>query len=328
VIVSDPGFGITKAGWGHGGAPPPPPKCLISCGISSNPCIYLSPYDCGCQPLPTTNGTACGPPVGTNPASCVSGGICINGACQGGAWKPNGTSCNDGVFCKQPEKCQSGECIGTPIPPLPDPNNLVEALGLTSFTEAFANIANPVAIFTEKYALGFQVKPSVTITQVTNTLICCEALKMLNVPQDSFSITGTLTISAGPIGIPGLSIYVPLVGYEGLTGSISGGFSANATKVTSQCDAQNCWIGGITLSASITGALSANLPLGFGASITLSGGVSASLTIHCASIDGDISTLPIAAGGSITTPLGIPITVPSLTFVPAIVLVSGSTPFS
>jgi hypothetical protein len=31
LIVSDPGFGITKAGWGLGGPPPPPTTCTSSC---------------------------------------------------------------------------------------------------------------------------------------------------------------------------------------------------------------------------------------------------------------------------------------------------------
>jgi PKD repeat protein len=323
VIMSDPGFGITKAGWGHGGSPPPPPICTVSCGQSSNPCVSLAAYNCGCTPV-YNNGAVCGLP--TNPASCTAQGVCLKGLCQGGP-KPDGSKCNDGIFCKQPETCMAGVCTGTPIPPLPDPNNLSESLGLNSFSQAFTSIANPVALFGEKYALGFQVKPMLAITQATNTLICCEALKMLNVPQDSLSITAGLTIGAGPIGIPGLSIYIPTVGYSGFTASIGGSFTGTATHNTSICDAQNCWTGTITLSATITGALTANLPLGFSASVTLSGGVTGSLVINCASIDGSISTLPIAAGGSITTPFGFPITVPALTFVPSIVLGSGSTPF-
>ncbi|MBI4604569.1 MAG: carboxypeptidase regulatory-like domain-containing protein, partial [Planctomycetes bacterium] len=37
VIISDPGFGITKSGWGGCGQPPPPPTCAASCD-DGNPC--------------------------------------------------------------------------------------------------------------------------------------------------------------------------------------------------------------------------------------------------------------------------------------------------
>lgn len=321
VIVSDPGFGITKAGWGHGGAPPPPPTCVVSC-VSSDPCIALSAFNCGCDPTPLT-GEICGPP--TNKASCTSQGVCVNGRCQGGN-KPNGTSCDDGVFCKQPETCQDGVCTGTPIPPLPDPSNLASTLNATSFQSAFNSIANPVVAFTDKFALGFQVKPVFSITP-TNYLICCESLRMLNVPQDQLAITAGLSITAGPIGVPGWSIYLPGVGYSGLTASVGGSMTGTATHITSICDNQNCWMGTITLAATITGAITANLPLGFAASVSVSGGISGSFTINCTAIDGSIQTLPITASGSLTTPLSFNLPVPTVTFVPGVTLFSGSTPF-
>ena len=322
VVVSDPGFGITKAGWGHGGATPVPPTCLVSCQ-SNDPCLTLVVANCGCTAVPVVNGTLCGLP--TNKASCKTQGLCLNGICESGGNKPDNTKCDDGIFCKQPETCKAGECTGTPIPPLPNPNDLAAAFNQNTFQQAFSSIANPVVAFTEKFALGFEVKPTFSIT-ATNLLICCESLKQLNVRQDQLAISAGISITAGPIGIPGFSIYIPGVGYSGLTGSVTGAETGTATHITSICDKQDCWTGTITLSASITGALTALLPAGFSASVTLSGGIAGSFIINCASIDGNISTLPITGGGSINTPFGFNVPVPTVTFVPAVVLVSGSTP--
>lgn len=77
VIVSDSGFGITRAGWGGGGPPPPPTTCVSSCddknictsdGCSNGSCVHTAsnaslpdaPNDCKdqtCQgaSLVTTN---------------------------------------------------------------------------------------------------------------------------------------------------------------------------------------------------------------------------------------------------------------------------------
>jgi hypothetical protein len=53
VIVSDPGFGVTKSGWGGCGQPPPPPTCAASCD-DGNPCTDDACVNGSCVHTPKT----------------------------------------------------------------------------------------------------------------------------------------------------------------------------------------------------------------------------------------------------------------------------------
>lgn len=75
VIVSDPGFGITDAGWGGCGQPPPPDTCADGCD-DKNQC--------------TTD---------TCRGNCVHTPL-------------TGNSCDDGMFCTEAARCNQGECKG------------------------------------------------------------------------------------------------------------------------------------------------------------------------------------------------------------------------
>ncbi|MGH8488731.1 MAG: MopE-related protein [Gammaproteobacteria bacterium] len=91
VIVSDPGFGITRAGWGGCGQPQPPQTCASSCD-DKNPCTDDKCQNGSCVNTPRADGTACEASEGK---SFASKGVTINidkscskGACQSGACKP------------------------------------------------------------------------------------------------------------------------------------------------------------------------------------------------------------------------------------------------
>jgi hypothetical protein len=80
LIISDPGFGISSAGWGGCGQPQPPTTCASSCD----------------------DGNSC------TADSCVDGS-CVNTA------QANGSACDDGQECTTNDKCQSGSCTGDPV---------------------------------------------------------------------------------------------------------------------------------------------------------------------------------------------------------------------
>ncbi len=73
VICTDPGFGITAAGWG-GAAPNPNPP---TCGSGCEPCGRCDPGINRCVPKPSANGAPC------ENDPCIVNGRCENGACTG-----------------------------------------------------------------------------------------------------------------------------------------------------------------------------------------------------------------------------------------------------
>lgn len=138
MIVSDPGSGIRKSGWGHGPPPPPPPGTAGGCagpgpcqpppscqGQSCNdfnPCNgleFCNPQSGVCQPgIPLSDEISCTTP-------CVSGGTCQNGSCTGGTPitptdDPNDCRdliCQNGSLISQPDNSE------IPLNPNPDPND-------------------------------------------------------------------------------------------------------------------------------------------------------------------------------------------------------------
>jgi hypothetical protein len=71
VIISDPGFGVTKSGWGGAPPPPPPKKDVCGCGACKTCALGV------CVPNPGANGDSCNDP-------CVVNGRCtVFGTCSG-----------------------------------------------------------------------------------------------------------------------------------------------------------------------------------------------------------------------------------------------------
>lgn len=73
VVVSDPGFGIMKSGWGYRPPPPPPKKCVDACGPCKT-CVLSF-----CVPNPLARGTPCSL---TDPCE-VNGRCTLFGTCSG-----------------------------------------------------------------------------------------------------------------------------------------------------------------------------------------------------------------------------------------------------
>ena len=135
VLNSDPGFGITKAGWSAPGSNPPPSGCAHTCD-TGNPCRQGTKDPSTCQCVFKNVSGACG----TKPSgrtSCLSAGMCNSGSCDG----PKRVSgpCNSGYYCEQNSKCQSnGVCKGDQVPDMGvDP----AALG-SSFMGSWTGLTN------------------------------------------------------------------------------------------------------------------------------------------------------------------------------------------
>jgi hypothetical protein len=82
-LVTDPGTGISKAGWSQIPDPPPPDGCSTSGG---------APVCTQCQSLSTSAGR-----------------------CQVRSCRPRAGSCNDGLYCTKDDTCKGGQCTGTKI---------------------------------------------------------------------------------------------------------------------------------------------------------------------------------------------------------------------
>ncbi len=96
VIISDPGFGVTKSGWGGCGQPPPPPTCAASCGECQK-CENGS-----CVPDTAKEGMAC-----DDKSSCTKSEKCGGGQCKGGdpVYNLSGSDADKKDFMALVEKC-------------------------------------------------------------------------------------------------------------------------------------------------------------------------------------------------------------------------------
>lgn len=106
--------------WRNMGSP-----CAVctACDAATGSCVPTAGGSCddgnACTQTDTCQGGVC---VGSNTKACTASdqchqaGVCnpSTGACSNPA-KSDGQSCNDGMACTQPDTCQSGACVGTPI---------------------------------------------------------------------------------------------------------------------------------------------------------------------------------------------------------------------
>ncbi len=80
--------------------------------VSADP-AHAQVQSCAGQPL--------GTPCDTDGDPCTNVGFCFSGTCMNEIPVPNGTSCEDGLFCTGSDTCQSGVCVGGSDPcPGPD----------------------------------------------------------------------------------------------------------------------------------------------------------------------------------------------------------------
>ena len=112
VLVSDPGFGISKSGWHFPPPPPPPPKCPGSCK-TSNPCQTGQCVNGACQFTNANEGGVCSD--GTANQQCGTNGKCKSGACSFDSTTTNGQSCTPTNMCLKDPTCQNGTCTGPQV---------------------------------------------------------------------------------------------------------------------------------------------------------------------------------------------------------------------
>ena len=284
VIVSDPGFGIVKAGWGHQLPPPPPINCTVSCD-DDNDCTQDSfNAPCGCSHTPLT-GNSCGKP---NPSqgknTCyLKQGICKNGVCKAKK-KPAGSSCNDGVFCTNPDKCNAnGACIGTPVP---DTNPVTGTSFSFDFTSAFKKVQDYVNMLTGKDDAG-----SLSVSYSSSTKYsCCEMKKIMKAEDDQQTAKLSLSTTISKVYVPQYTITIPGTKYAvGPYASFGISEDLSATYHKSQCNG-NCISGGLggggTISAGYGGSLPGELA---NVDLSASTGITMNSNFGCHQVSWDVS---------------------------------------
>jgi len=307
VIVSDPGFGITKAGWGHPGTPLLPNGCMRACQ-STNPCITLSFDSNNCLCVPTPNpGAACGKPNtsafgGTN--SCLLPGICDkNGNCSG-------IKVNAGYPCTpKPDFCSTGGvCSGTGLcvsaGTIPDrTENQVDG-GPDSFTAKFTldEIFAPAKAFLQKIGVGNLGLTFDISGGTTTTYHCCSATQTINSPITEGSVSPSITIK-GPklpviIGPVVLGVEAPNGETFGVYGQASGTLNLTYVHRSDVCAGRNCSL--VKFNPQLVLALGISLPAGLvNLDANISGGFQFVLGGGCSSVTFEVSSLPIVATGNL-----------------------------
>lgn len=262
-IITDPGFGIAKAGWGTPAPPPPPQTCTLQCN-DQNECTSDSKQDppCKCSNTPTNNGGQCGGQPGAN--SCIMG-TCQNGGCVG-TRKANGSTCDDAIKCTDPDQCQGGVCKGEKKDePLP----VTTQFELGAVNTALQTISKWLALL--KLG-GVTIKPLPTIggnLQFKTEKPCCETDGQL---KEKSTITGELSIPGYDTG-PLIPRIPPWAGDYTFTAfgrtfglkygpfvQFSAAFKANVNRSKDECTNTVCWGGGLTISGEGAGGLTGFVP--------------------------------------------------------------------
>lgn len=221
VITSDPGFGVTRAGWGGCGQPQPPPTCPSSCD-DGNDCTTDSCQDGSCvhEPLfaggcddgsectandrcqegeckgdPVAQGTPCG--GSTNMESCTLDMCDGEGSCQTGEPKEDGTACDDMTFCTMPDECMGGQCEGEEPEEMEcAPIDIDETIDIGPYDIIVATIP--------KFALDVDIQGDVN-------QMCCEERMIKEAVSSSGSGTFSGEASGLDIGVPGPGTVVRLI---------------------------------------------------------------------------------------------------------------------
>jgi len=248
VIVSDPGFGITKAGWGSVAPPPPPKRCLLSCG-GGDTCStsVLQNPPCQCVPQPTNEGGRCGDSPGVS-TSCRTGGKCTAGVCVGGV-RSIGNACDDGKFCTDNDKCTAlSNCVGDTKPETPGPQ--VE-LKLDWIKEAWAGVKKMAQIMRIP-----NIPPELSISaNYESKLVCCEEKRIDGLEESKFSATlkverwdtDRLVLNFPPYsGNYEVTAFGKTIGVAyGISVRFVVSFAANVGRTKRECQDDTCWSGSV-----------------------------------------------------------------------------------
>jgi len=246
TITTDPGFGITAAGWGGGGPPPPPRTCASSCD-DNNPCTTDSCQDGRCVHT-SREGARC------DDSSACSVAVCRNSACVIDSKKADGSSCDDKKFCTDNDRCMGGTCKGDQkaskiVPP---------AISISrTLDDGLVNITKTAL---QKLGITKKVEAKVSISGVRKS-VCCEDRKE-DVTNITVSLAGELEVQIFETQILGLRLPLPPPLDTGLglfaKGKISGNlFASPLTKDNCKNEWQGS--GGGTLGAQIDLSLKAKI---------------------------------------------------------------------
>ena len=338
VIVSDPGFGITKAGWGHGGGTNSPFGCVQSC-TSTDPCITatLSPSRCLCRTTPNP-GTACGASYtasdGTTGHSCQLPGFCDQfGICRG-AYLKAGTPCDAAKpkFCDQGGECSGGKaCLSTgTIPDTTDhqQNGITSADNLAVNGTLDLSSITPIQKFLAKIGGGASFTVTINPLNATNTYTCCEAKKQLNMLITEDAAGGSVALSSPmfPVVIAGLPLSFTVGNFDiGITAQLSGSVGGSLTHRKNTCTDKDCHVFKLSSQASLT--FEAKLPAGVvDISLKLTGGFQLDVSTGCSSVGFVISTIPVTVTGDVAIFTGAHF-VASTTLIPSETLFGGTYTF-
>jgi PKD repeat protein len=306
VIVSDPGFGITKAGWSHCCTPPVNNGCVTSC-FSTNPCItaQLSPSGCLCYKIPKP-GAACGKAntsTGNNYNSCWLQGVCDKYGQCGGRKVTAGIPCVPKPdFCDIAGECSgTGQCVSTGKIPDKIEHELDDG-GPDSISASTTadDIFKPANKFLAD--IGFPVIVTAHVgNSASHTYTCCAASQQLDqeILDDTVSVDITISSKEVPLRLPnGVPMGVSLSNGTvwGAFGQVGGSFTGSLTLHSDTCRNKRCSKFGFVPAATLT--MGIHLPADYiNIGIELSGGFQLSTSVGCGEATVTFSTLPIVATG-------------------------------
>jgi PKD repeat protein len=280
VVTSDPGFGITKAGWGLGASVANANNgCVQSC-VSTNECetAKYSPSHCLCLKTPNT-GKDCaiqkkvqicadcgdgGLPLYTtvNANDCQNQGKCTSAGVCDGALVAAGRECHTNLdYCSIGGKCNGrGTCVSQGT--VPDQEQ-IDANGSGFAVTAEANLSEVntfLTSFLQKANTLLAVNTQFTIKgSDTTTLTCCSAKQQMNVPIISSVLNPQFKITSDklPIVINGVFLGKSVGNGEvlGFYFTLGGSIGGVYTHRDNQCTGVPC--------SRFTVLVGATLELGF-----------------------------------------------------------------
>ncbi len=257
VLNSDPGFGVTKAGWSSPGAAPPPFNCFLSCD-DHNDCtsdLKAPPPNCYCVHINVQDGSSCGT-NSAGPNNCQKPGTCKGGACSG-PQIAKGKTCNDGKYCTTMDICQAdGSCKGTKRPdqplPLPFPQG---ASVTTSFENVNQAAQSAINSFLKTTGVQFELQAGDT---AKGEMQCCEETQDYQAHAvEAYQVS--VGVTSPKIPIPDLSITLVGAGFIGVYGQFGVEGSGSVGAQFSNCENKKCGYGSVEIAGSVTLGLGAQL---------------------------------------------------------------------
>jgi PKD repeat protein len=312
VLNSDPGFGVTKAGWATVGSNPPPGGCGNSCD-DNNVCTADSQAkNCACTHTPKSGGCGNNPPAGAN--NCQQPGMCKNGVCSNTP-KPPGSTCNDNMYCTDPDTCGfDGVCRGIPKPPQ---NTAFAGVAIQANLQS---LTNAIQILVDDGFPGAGLTFSASVSASGSTMnVCCESKMGAFLPNTNATYSASGGLTTQDVFLPNLSLPFGLTG-GGLGVSanfnlqLQGSISLNDVK----CNDYKCAQGSFTVAGgvSINAGAKAVDPVNHGtvAQFQLQAPLQLQVQIQnsgdCKSIDATYGIAPVAVTLVEQFPFGPPITIP------------------